>query len=281
MALKAPVPCRLSILMAREAHAAVILRRGPSRWVELILWDTKEDRFQRGQWFHGRIYEERCHLSPDGTKFIYFAAKYGRKRDADMPDTWTAISKPPYFTALALWPGIGMWGGGGLFLDNQCIWRTDWPAELHPRFSLRGLTDLLDDFDSMAAYEQFLRESKFLRDPVYLRLRQGGWELVEPEGQSQLRWKRANPSQRGQLLMDRSYFPPHHHLVLTDKRVEPQAFDAEWADWDQSGRLVIAREGKVLAGKWDRHRGLRFEELADFTGDCTEGIEAPEWARRW
>jgi hypothetical protein len=81
--------------------------------------------------------------------------------------------------------------------------------------------------------------------------------------------------------MDRSFSPTHYHLALTDKRAEPQALDADWADWDQSGRLVIARGGKVLAGKWDRHRGLRFEELADFTGDCIESIEAPEWARRW
>lgn len=281
MATKSPVPCRLAILMAREAQAAVILRRGPSRWVELILWDTKEDRFQRGQWFHGRIYEERCHLSPDGTKFIYFASKYGHKRDADMPDTWTAISKPPYFTALALWPGTGTWGGGGLFLDNQLFWRPDWPAKLHPRFSLHRLTDLLDDGDRIATYKKFFEEEKLFRDPLYLRLRHGGWELAEPDGQSQLRWKRANPIRRGQLLLDRSFSLPRYHLVLTDKRAEPRVFDADWADWDQSGRLVIAREGKVLAGKWDRHRGLRFEELADFTGDCTESIEAPEWARRW
>jgi hypothetical protein len=116
MSLKSPIPCRVTVFVARQAQAAVILRRGPTRWVELILWDTKKDLFQRGQWFHGRVYEERCDLSPDGTKFIYFAAKYGRKRDADMPDTWTAISKPPYFTqppsGRALAPGAaadGSW----------------------------------------------------------------------------------------------------------------------------------------------------------------------------
>src|SRR5438445_305998 len=107
MVMTSPVSCKLAVILAREAKVAVILRRGPTRRVELILWDTKNDGFQRGQWFHGRIYEERCDLSPDGTKFIYFASKYGPKRDADMPDTWTAISKPPYFTALALWPSFG------------------------------------------------------------------------------------------------------------------------------------------------------------------------------
>jgi hypothetical protein len=28
---------------------------------------------------------------------------------------WTAISTPPYFSALAIWPAIGRWTGGGLF----------------------------------------------------------------------------------------------------------------------------------------------------------------------
>src|SRR4051812_11123240 len=97
-ASKIKPPCRLCVLMAWEAPKALIMRRGPARWVELILWDMLTDRFERGQWFHGRIHESKCDLSPDGTKLIYFASKYGRKRDQDIPDTWTAISKPPYFT---------------------------------------------------------------------------------------------------------------------------------------------------------------------------------------
>ncbi len=35
--------------------------------------------------------------------------------------TWTAISTPPYFTALALWPAFGHWTGGGLFLTDHEI----------------------------------------------------------------------------------------------------------------------------------------------------------------
>ena len=274
MSLTTPVPCRLWVLMARQAQAAVILRRGPTRWVELILWGTKKDQFQRGQWFHGRIYEERCDLSPDGTKFVYFASKYGHKPDADMPDTWTAISKPPYFTALALWPHEDAYGGGGLFVDDQRLWHAD-ENRVHPRFSLKGLIEVTDAVLGVTFYE------KFLDDRLYLMFRHAGWDVLEQKGRRQFKWKRASPVGKGELLMDRSFRPPHYNLVLTNKRAEPQAFEAEWADWDQSGRLVIARQGKVLAGKWDRHRGLRFEELADFNGDRPESIEAPEWARRW
>ena len=71
--------CHLFAILARKANKAVILRRGPSDWVRLISWDTEHDTFELGQWFHGRIYERRCDLSPDGSKLIYFARKKNRR----------------------------------------------------------------------------------------------------------------------------------------------------------------------------------------------------------
>ncbi|HME06727.1 MAG TPA: RodZ domain-containing protein [Bryobacteraceae bacterium] len=40
--------CWLFILLAREANVGVILRRGPSQWWRVTLWDTKRDHF--GKW---------------------------------------------------------------------------------------------------------------------------------------------------------------------------------------------------------------------------------------
>ncbi|MGH1420020.1 MAG: hypothetical protein ACRBCJ_14280 [Hyphomicrobiaceae bacterium] len=34
---------------------------------------------------------------------------------------WTAISRPPYFSALAIWPAFGHWTGGGLFRGENDI----------------------------------------------------------------------------------------------------------------------------------------------------------------
>jgi hypothetical protein len=70
---KGPVGARLHMILARKAHTAVIFRRGPSKWVQLIKWNTDTDDFDLGQWFHGRIYERRCDLSPDGSLLVYFA----------------------------------------------------------------------------------------------------------------------------------------------------------------------------------------------------------------
>ena len=96
----------------------VILRRGPPQRWRLTLWNTKQDHFEGGQWFRGRIYPEKCDVSPNGKLFIYFAGKF---RPRDIAWTWTAVSRPPYLTALALWPIGQPWGGHGVFVDNDTV----------------------------------------------------------------------------------------------------------------------------------------------------------------
>ena len=115
--------------LAREADVGLVFRRGPARWVRAIRWDTQRDTFEPGQWFHGRIYEERCDLSPDGELLVYFAYKghrAGRVTDEgkrphleDYRDSWTAVSRPPWLTALALWPKGDTWMGGGVFTERR------------------------------------------------------------------------------------------------------------------------------------------------------------------
>jgi len=115
-------PCRLSLVFARDAPIVVVLRRGPSKMVEVVKWHTDTDQFEHGQWFHGRIYAERCGLSPSGSLFVYFAMKYGCvDTENGYQQTFTAVSRPPYLTALAMWPQGDTWGGGGRFIDDQTL----------------------------------------------------------------------------------------------------------------------------------------------------------------
>lgn len=124
--------CRLFVIRAFDAPLAVILRRGPSRWYHLILWNMDRDTFTEGAWFRGRIYEEKCDLSPDGKLFVYSAFKPMQigERSAQ---AWTAISRPPYVTPLAIWPQASTYEGGGRFYGNRrlalgCDWQTAYPA---------------------------------------------------------------------------------------------------------------------------------------------------------
>ena len=108
--------CRLYAILARDGRSAVVFRRGPSKQVLVLRWWLDSDSIEPGQWFNGRIYERRCDLSPDGELLIYFAANWKSEHQS-----WTAVSRPPYLTALAFWPKGDAWGGGGLFMSPRTI----------------------------------------------------------------------------------------------------------------------------------------------------------------
>ncbi|MEM7020525.1 MAG: hypothetical protein AAF512_24685, partial [Pseudomonadota bacterium] len=105
---------RLFCIVARSAPVAVVFRRGPTKQVQLLRWNLTNDSFVSGQWLKGRIYERRCDLSPSGDLLLYFAANYRKPYYS-----WTAISRPPYLTALALWPKGDIWGGGGVMNSER------------------------------------------------------------------------------------------------------------------------------------------------------------------
>lgn len=130
--------CRLFVIFARSAPLAVILRRGPTKWYQLIEWDTRRDVFMDGAWFKGRIYEERCDLSPDGQLFLYFC--HGGRTRAGYTDSWTAVSRPPWLHALTLWPWGTTYGGGGRFVGNRrVVLRIAMPIATHPKHPAQGL----------------------------------------------------------------------------------------------------------------------------------------------
>jgi hypothetical protein len=256
--------------LAREAPVAVILRRGPSDWWRVTLWDTKNDTFERGQWFHGRLYPERCDVSPDGKLFAYFAGKFNRRAAAGgYRSTWNAVSRPPYLTALALWPVGDTWGGDAVFLDSRTLLLGISEAKAHPDHPAGPLHVLTrGDFPKHDPRHQAV--------PGWLN----GW--MRDESRPEVR------RQCGELQLAR-YVPLHAspsrkptHYMLYAANGEPAAlFDAHWADWDQQGRLVATIGGRVLAGRLTNGNSLQWRQLADFQEERPESLETPAWAQRW
>jgi hypothetical protein len=131
-------PCRLFIIPARDVPTALILRRGPSKWYHLIRWRMDSDTFEAGAWFHGRIYEERCDLSPDGDLVVYMC--HGGACRPGYTHAWTAVSRAPWLHALGLWPWGSTWGGGGRFVDNRrLILHVNMPVDTHPDHPAYGV----------------------------------------------------------------------------------------------------------------------------------------------
>lgn len=112
---------RVHIEFSSGSTMAAIVRRGPSDWVRLLGWNTADDTITPGSWFHGRIYEDGCSVSPDGNLFAYFATKHDGPKTRGADYAWTAISKLPRLTALALWPQSDTWGGRANFADNKTL----------------------------------------------------------------------------------------------------------------------------------------------------------------
>jgi hypothetical protein len=281
--------CRISdVILARDAPLGVIFLRSPARWTQIIKWTTTTDVFDMGQWFRGRIYERRCDLSPSGEKLIYFGAKHHlRNADRSYTSTWTAISKIPYFTALALWPNGGTtYHGGGLFVTENIIglnsvvhrWSNparDSPAKAHPKHApppgiqIGPLVFTSGD------------------DLFPLRLVRDGWKLTTPgdvqvDGSvSRGLFVRSSKHQQYRLQLELDY--PKAKYSLTDttaERPESDVLDgASWADWDHNGRLVFAKDGKLFRMRADH--SLACQLLADFHDRRPNRLSAPEWAHTW
>jgi hypothetical protein len=290
-----PSAVSLYVIQARQSSRAVIFRRGPSKQVLLVSWDTESDTFEEGQWLKGRIYERRCDLSPDGKWLVYFA---GHRPPLF---SWTAISKPPFLTALALWPKGDCWGGGGLFQSPS-------------RLALNHYAHQMQLGDGFAVpkrltVEPFGAYSGAGEDePIWsTRLQRDGWVVASGGKPSwngrgaSIRitlnppalWEKRHPIDSDhctlQMILngiherDGRYYVMDHRVVTSSG----EAFTLErtsWADWSPSGDLLFAKGGALYRLPYTK-RGLapieNARELIDLTDRKFVPREAPVEATRW
>lgn len=290
--LKKQVPARLFMIVARDAPTAVIFRRGPSEWVQLIKWNTQTDAFELGQWFHGRIYEHRADLSPDGSLLIYFAMKNSSRALQDRQTKeftyfWTAISKPPYFTALALWPKYGSWGGGGLFKSNNSIFLNHEKevAEAHPSHKPGSLEVILKD--GGCGGDEPIFSERLERDGWILRQEWKGESRTTPSYQfrtvqPEIREK-ANGPQLIRLIRSKKFhdFSDEFAVVSGEGKMVTSVDRAGWVDWDQQGRLVFVRDGRIFSGRIEADGRLAEHQLSDLNSSKPSPLAPPKWATTW
>ncbi len=287
---------RLYAILARNAPCGVVFRRGPSKQVLLIRWDTSNDTFEAGQWFKGRIYERRCDLSPDGDLLLYFAANWQKPYMS-----WSAISRPPYLTALALWPKGDGWGGGGHFISKNQI-------ALNHR---AGETNLADGF----SIPRSLRVKQFgdrpgwgEDDPIWPeRLKRDGWKLTSVparikddfsakvwwEFDPPIQWEKPHPKWPKRYVLQMSIWGVHErdgpwylidHSVRRDGDEVDKIVRSEWAGWSPEGDLLFAIGGCLYRARCVAGELAPLEQastIADFTSLKFEPRAAPENMRRW
>lgn len=284
--MKQTPPPRLTLLSASRAPVALILRRGPSKWVEAIRWDTRRDAFERGQWFYGRIHEERSDLSPNGELLVYHAAQYGGDAGKQV---WTGISKPPWFTPLAVWPKDHTYYGGGMFLGDRRLLLNHPPDDAVPRVGCEPRADLRVDANpkphaEYVYWRRLERDGWELRQAIVFERLDGDGGYVTHTPEERVR----RPPEEGMPLIVLSrrverWYSIHKELrlesVLNEVELPPGPLD--WLDWDSEGRLIALSGGRIWAATVDRNRVSRFAELLDLRDDRPEERIPPRHATEW
>lgn len=254
------------------------------------MWHTDSNEFYFGQWFKGRIYEHVCDLSPSGKRLIYRAETHRGPYKQ-----WTAISRPPFITALTLWAGGGAWGGGGIFDSETRIRLNHGSSKSKPEDGFAVPPGV-----QVSTYDEWTNPKK--QWPLQLTLFQrnewaiqqaevaayskGGrraWKIETPE----IRWKR-----RGKWILESSvvrYGGPgepgtvrHFRMLDDDGDCRLDLGECDWADWSYDGRLLFARDGCVFDAPVSKARGPGgANERLDLRAMKFEAIASPEEARRW
>lgn len=287
---------RLYSLIASHAPIAVVFRRGPSKSVLLSRWDLRNDTFEHGQWLKGRIYERRCDLSADGELLIYFATNYKKPLFS-----WTAISRPPYLTALAIWEKGDGWGGGGLFSSPR-------------RILLNHRSNEMAHADGFKLPESFVvmplgeHSGCGEDDPIWsMRLQREGWRLTHRaeatknergakvwiEFDPPTTWEKPSPRRPKDYTLqmkicgikekDGPWYLIDYSLVEADG-VATTIGRCDWADWDPNGDLLFAQSGCLwrLAAKQRRFGPIESSRLiADFSELSFKPVQAPKGALVW
>jgi hypothetical protein len=286
------VPARIHFIVPSNSPKVVVFRRGPSRHTQLLTWNTNTGEIQEGQWFIGKIYTRRSHVSPNGKLLIYFASKFDKKHlnpDNKYTYAWTAISKPPYLTALAIWPKGDCWHGGGIFENNSSVWLNHKPekAKLHEDYKLPKR--LYVKPNPKARGEDFPIFSK--------RLKLNGWQLID-KGQTRYEgikngfqfskpmvWEKKTKSYKLQyqlLSMGDSDKIGHYNeeFIISSGNDQIYIKDCQWANFSNKGELIFAKNGRLYKGHIGKG-ALKEELVADLNGNVFEEIESTEEASKW
>lgn len=99
---------RIHLLPALSSPIVVVLRRKPAKRFHVIAWNTDTNTLEYGTLFEGKLFVERCDVSPDGQYLAYMAIG----RDGKV---WTGVSRVPFLAALTHLNQDDTYFGGGLF----------------------------------------------------------------------------------------------------------------------------------------------------------------------
>lgn len=278
-------PPRIFGIRATRAPVVAVLCRGPSDWCRVGRWDLETPIWEPGSWLRGRIFPQRCDLSPDGRWLAYCAHRPSSRWAAGT--VYSAISRLPWLQSLAAW------GAGSTY--TRGVHFTSTPAE-------GGEVGEPD----VGSVEPCLRRYglAWTRPVQFAVERRRGWVEAEDSDPRRAgdswdvgrtaRMTRTRPGARPggglRLHLQGRYAafregPPHEDppLYALRRRTGDRILDdVQWADWDDRGRLLVATvDGRLQIrdgpdGAPDR---VVFDE--ELAGEAPDPRPPPPEARSW
>ncbi|HWD37991.1 MAG TPA: hypothetical protein VG944_04030 [Fimbriimonas sp.] len=263
---------RIKILKAASAPLAVVFRQGPPRQTQQLLWNLDTDELVPGQWIKAYLTISDCDLSPDGRYLLGVFQDDRFKRQERAVDGglkqalpyWTALSKPPYFTALAIWFHQAPYDHKGGYWHNASELRVSMPD----RDWDRGKFLCAPPFD--VRHETNPRR----RSVTALQMVRSGWARRSddaPSAKAPSTWVKAG---------DRVTLRRRVRLVLDDvwavELGQNRTIDdiqPSFLEFDSRGRVIFAQDGRLFA--WENCPQGSPKLIADLTSNRFEPAPAP------
>lgn len=250
------------LLPAKEAPYVVIVRRKPTKVFHIIRWNTKDDTFEHGSWFKGKIYVLYSDVSFDGEWMVYLA------RGAT-GDVWNGCCKLPFLRTHLESGDCSTRFGGGYWRDRRTLVIDGWT-------DYRGSVPFdIENMTGVIGPEGCLIIQRMKRDGWDWNYDNGGTDriitgifkyMVAHEGDDGLGWKQ---SHYGPTL-EASYSPYIERDYLFEFRLReyPDLLDSEveWATFDSLKNLVFTRRGCVFRYSPDDLRRREPGFTADLNG---------------
>jgi hypothetical protein len=234
------VPARVNVLLAKEAPKALVIARVRSKLFHFAIWDYEKDLLEEGSWFKGKIYPDFSDVSFDGKHMIYLA--FGPSKGVT---SWTAVSEAPWVEALMFWPQEDTWFGGGTFLEKNRLWlnRTG-----NDKMENRGKHTPAKNIDKIYTL-QYRGDDGQALPPFRKRMERDGWVLKTYENGDTGYEKAVEGFTLILKRRDQKDAVATYGLISGERENNiPDILGkgVMWADWDNLGRLLVVRGGKVL-----------------------------------
>jgi hypothetical protein len=268
---------RLFGLPASDADVVAVIRRGPADWSAVGRWDVAGGSYEQGAWLRGRLYPQRCDLSPDGRWLCFFALNPSARWELGW--TYVGVSRLPWLYALAAWRTDGTWTRGAHFAADAAD-----PPVAPP--DLGSLPSVALAVTAAASYAVERRRGWTEAPGSTPRAADDMWDERRAPT---LRMCKERPGGGARLEVTGVYAAFRSgadtgdvaYRVVEREGAAIELRGVQWAEWSRDGRLLVATRAGDLETRTHDSWATAAETVASLAALQPAPVEAPPTARSW